>query len=214
MPATIQMLEKLASNGSPLMISGQEIGNVEIVGSVRKIEQREPTKIVFFLDDSTGCINCQYWTPLEQIASELTENSYVRVFGKYDKGEMAVYGVKMVADFNEIAHHYLAAMYNYKTRSEAKANPVQQQQGERISFNDGQNGNSADDEAWANIPYGKNIMGVLKGCNADVGMEITDIINATGLTGVDAELKGALAQLSEDGCIYTTVDEEHFAAAS
>jgi len=214
-PATIQLLQKLAStSGEQLTLSGQPVGNIELVGSVRTVTEQTNTRYDFLLDDSTGCIKCNYWSPEQQVIAEITDNSYVRVYGKFDKntGEIQVFGMKMVGDFNEIAHHYLNAMYNYKSRTQGK--PMQQQpQGENINFGD-QNEATGEDEVWANIAYAKDIMRVLKSCSSDTGMEVTEIISATSLNGVDAELKKALMQLCEDGCIYTTIDEDHFSAAA
>src|ERR1700712_4256032 len=91
---------------------------ITFVGQIRSVS-KQTTNITYKLDDGTGLIDVKQWldsdAPEESAKDELSDNTYVRVWGRIKafngKKHVGAHVIRPVTDFNEIAMHLLEATY-------------------------------------------------------------------------------------------------------
>ncbi|KAL0838442.1 hypothetical protein Bca101_090332 [Brassica carinata] len=216
LPLTLKQLNSVSTNGeSNFSIDGVDINTVAIVGRVSRIENRI-TQVDFVVDDGTGCVECIRWLGM-----------YVRLHGHLKsfqgKRSMNVFSVRPITDFNEIVHHFTECMYvhmyNTKPRGGSitqatetprpqpystmptPARPFQTGPSNQFSnqFNDPMHGVRQTVLNYLNRPMH---------LRSEAGVHC-DVI-ARELRIPLQQVKDALEQLSNDGCVYSTSDETCF----
>ncbi|KAF3532163.1 hypothetical protein DY000_02044007 [Brassica cretica] len=202
---------------------------VAIVGRVSRIENRI-TQVDFVVDDGTGCVECIRWCHERQETEEMEAvklGMYVRLHGHLKsfqgKRSMNVFSVRPITDFNEIVHHFTECMYvhmyNTKPRGGSitqatetprpqpystmptPARPFQTGPSNQFSnqFNDPMHGVRQTVLNYLNRPMH---------LRSEAGVHC-DVI-ARELRIPLQQVKDALEQLSNDGCVYSTSDETCF----
>ncbi|KAJ0244580.1 Replication protein A 32 kDa subunit B [Hirschfeldia incana] len=231
LPLTLKQLNSVSTNGeSNFSIDGVDINTVAIVGRVSRIENRI-TQVDFVIDDGTGCVECIRWCHERQETEEMEAvrlGMYVRLHGHLKsfqgKRSMNVFSVRPVTDFNEIVHHFTECiyvhMYNTKPRggsvtqatetprpqmpystTPTPARPFQTGPSNQFSnqFNDPMHGVRQTVLNYLNRPMH---------LQSEAGVHC-DVI-ARELRIPLLQVKDALEQLSNDGCVYSTSDETCF----
>ncbi|KAG2318273.1 hypothetical protein Bca4012_069359 [Brassica carinata] len=231
LPLTLKQLNSVSTNGeSNFSIDGVDINTVAIVGRVSRIENRI-TQVDFVIDDGTGCVECIRWCHERQETEEMEAvrlGMYVRLHGHLKsfqgKRSMNVFSVRPVTDFNEIVHHFTECiyvhMYNTKPRggsvtqatetprpqmpystTPTPARPFQTGPSNQFSnqFNDPMHGVRQTVLNYLNRPMH---------LRSEAGVHC-DVI-ARELRIPLLQVKDALEQLSNDGCVYSTSDETCF----
>ncbi|CAN7112953.1 unnamed protein product [Brassica rapa subsp. narinosa] len=228
LPLTLKQLNSVSTNGeSNFSIDGVDINTVAIVGRVSRIENRI-TQVDFVVDDGTGCVECIRWCHERQETEEMEAvrlGMYVRLHGHLKsfqgKRSMNVFSVRPITDFNEIVHHFTECMYvhmyNTKPRGGSQATetprpqpystmptparPFQTGPSNQFSnqFNDPMHGVRQTVLNYLNRPMH---------LRSEAGVHC-DVI-ARELRIPLQQVKDALEQLSNDGCVYSTSDETCF----
>ncbi|CAF2374971.1 hypothetical protein BRARA_A03856 [Brassica rapa] len=230
LPLTLKQLNSVSTNGeSNFSIDGVDINTVAIVGRVSRIENRI-TQVDFVVDDGTGCVECIRWCHERQETEEMEAvrlGMYVRLHGHLKsfqgKRSMNVFSVRPITDFNEIVHHFTECMYvhmyNTKPRGGSitqatetprpqpyssmptPARPFQTGPSNQFSnqFNDPMHGVRQTVLNYLNRPMH---------LRSEAGVHC-DVI-ARELRIPLQQVKDALEQLSNDGCVYSTSDETCF----
>ncbi|KAJ4886288.1 Replication protein A 32 kDa subunit B [Raphanus sativus] len=227
LPLTLKQLNSVSTSGeSNFSIDGVDINTVAIVGRVSRIENRI-TQVDFVVDDGTGCVECIRWCHERQETEEMEAvrlGMYVRLHGHLKsfqgKRSMNVFSVRPVTDFNEVVHHFTECiyvhMYNTKPRggsvTQATETPRPQmpysttptparpfQTGPSNQFNDPMHGVRQTVLNYLNRPMH---------LRSEAGVHCDVIARDLGIPL--PQVKDALEQLSNDGCVYSTSDETCF----
>ncbi|CAL9219361.1 unnamed protein product [Arabidopsis halleri] len=231
LPLTLKQLSSASTTGeSNFSIDGVDINTVAIVGRISRMENRI-TQVDFVVDDGTGWVDCVRWCHERQETEEMEAvklGMYVRLHGHLKifqgKRSVNVFSIRPITDFNEIVHHFTECMYvhmyNTKLRggsiTQATATPRPQMPYSTMPTpaKPYQTGPSNQFPNQFNDPMHGVKQNVLNYLNqpmhlvSEAGVHC-DII-ARDLRIPLPQVKDALEQLSNDGCIYSTMDETCF----
>ncbi|KAL1211444.1 Replication protein A 32 kDa subunit B [Cardamine amara subsp. amara] len=231
LPLTLKQLNSASTNGeSNFSIDGVDINTVSIVGRICRMENRI-TQVDFVVDDGTGCADCVRWCHERQETEEMEAvklGMYVRLYGHLKsfqgKRSVNVFSIRPVTDFNEIVHHFTECMYvhMYNTMPrggsipQATATPRPQmpystnptpakpyQTGPSNQFP-----NQFNDQMHGVRQTVLNYLNQPMHLASEAGVHC-DVI-ARDLRIPPLQVKDALEQLSNDGCVYSTMDETCF----
>ncbi|CAN7075888.1 unnamed protein product [Brassica oleracea var. botrytis] len=230
LPLTLKQLNSVSTNGeSNFSIDGVDINTVAIVGRVSRIENRI-TQVDFVVDDGTGCVECIRWCHERQETEEMEAvrlGMYVRLHGHLKsfqgKRSMNVFSVRPITDFNEIVHHFTECMYvhmyNTKPRGGSITQATETPRPQPYStmptparpFPTGpsnQFSNQFNDPMHGVRQTVLNYLNRPMHLRSEAGVHC-DVI-ARELRIPLQQVKDALEQLSNDGCVYSTSDETCF----
>lgn len=212
-PVTIHMALGASDNDGTLTLEdGRPLYQVRIVAAVRSFTAAS-TNLLYKLEDGTGLVDVKQWmddaTDCSAVA-ELREataqdNVYVKIVGQikdYDNQKMIVAdSIRPLSTGNEVAHHFLEVIH--AAQSYQKRN--------------------------AYIPGGVAPMSVSKPIASAAGNstlrdqvlayvrekgEMTEMgVSLQSLTTLGDGVRAVLDALTNDGLVYTTIDEEHFKCA-
>jgi len=204
-----------------------------LLGLIRNVIKRA-NDVTYLIDDMSSSelvsVKLQAEEPddMESAAAEakspqhtFIENQYVKVFGiiKSLQGQKNVQAYKIypVGQLNEIAHHMLECM-NASIHYCAKASGENYGGDVATSFG-GVNASArpayGDQTGAASASFGGlsglqlNLTNFIKSAKTSEGVELKEIIN--NFKGIPAnKIREALEFLSNEGQVYTTIDDEHF----
>ncbi|VVA96268.1 unnamed protein product [Arabis nemorensis] len=231
LPLTLKQLNSVSTNGeSNFSIDGVDINTVAIVGRVTRMENRI-TQVDFVVDDGTGWVDCVRWCHERQETEEMEAvklGMYVRLHGHLKsfqgKRSLNVFSIRPVVDFNEIVHHFIECMYvhkyNTKTRggpiAQAAATPIPQMPYSTMSTPakpyqtapSNQFPNQFNDQMHSMMQTVLNYLNQPRHLASEGGVHY-DVISRD-LRIPPLQVKDALEMLSNDGCVYSTKDENCF----
>jgi len=236
MPVTGAILAKAEYNVSDDVFSynGVDIHQVTFVGIIREVNEAT-TNISYKIDDQTGSfINVKKWVDQDEgnmmeKRSECREDTYVRVVGhmkSFNDGavrNVIAFSMTPVLDFNEITFHMLEVIHAHLqlTKGIAAGNsmnntnnqtPMRDTNGLNSAFGGGNfgGGGSTDNGLTGN---NKTVYQFIDVTKTDQGISITELRNkCRGLN--ENALRNALEFLSNEGHIYSTIDDDHFRSTS
>jgi len=222
-PVTIRQLNTAEIRDTKFKIDGKEVSQITLIGVILSVEVQN-TNINYMIDDGTGKINVRVYIDTEddtQKQSQWRENMYVRVIGNlrvFQNGPSVVgFTLIPMADFNELTFHFLECIHTHcvntqgpasssPTKSAATlAQPMKAESGSGIavSFNEGKEsdvGNDVQNQVMS--VFNKDIL-------SDTGTSIVAVCDQLShLTRHD--IQKAIEFLSDEGHLYSTIDEEHF----
>ncbi|XP_043916043.1 replication protein A 32 kDa subunit isoform X6 [Protopterus annectens] len=184
-PCTVSQLLSAAQVDEVFKIREVELSQVTIVGVVRHAE-KAPTNILYKVDDMTAApMDVRQWVDTDEAGSEnvvVPPGSYVKVAGHLRSFQPAGGG----------ASHGLTT-------------PV------RPGTADMGGGYTGASDMYVNglTPHQSQVLNLIKSCRAAEGMSIQELKNR--LKGMNImTIKQAVEFLSNEGHIYSTVDEDHY----
>ncbi|XP_010525055.1 PREDICTED: replication protein A 32 kDa subunit B [Tarenaya hassleriana] len=225
LPLTLKQLNSISTNGeSNFFIDGVEINTVAIVGRVCSMENRI-TQVDFVIDDGTGRVECVRWVHERQDTDEIEAVSlgmYVRVHGHLKsfqgKRSLNIFSIRPVTDFNEVVHHFIECMYVHMYNSKLRGGNTPKSQMPYSTTPSSAKGYQAGPSNQFAGQHNDAMHGirqmVLNYLNqpahlaSEAGVHC-DII-ARDLRVSLQNVRDALDQLSNDGCVYSTMDESCF----
>ncbi|PVU98151.1 hypothetical protein BB559_001751 [Furculomyces boomerangus] len=216
-PVTIKQLidTNIDHPDKPLVIDGEEVKQVVIIGVVRNINA-QTTMTQYTIEDGTGSIEVKMWVSQNQALDEedndVPLSSYAKVIGDFrlfnDKKHILAHSIKPITDFNEITHHGLETILAHLQKTKGKKSILGAYDSSKI-----QSGNGI-------------VPGQYKGNEGNVIKRVYDYISSINnkLEGIhisaiekelapgisSAEIRKATNILVDDGNIYTVIDENHF----
>ncbi|WVO18128.1 hypothetical protein L204_105830 [Cryptococcus depauperatus] len=220
-PVTVkQVLEATqVHHEADFSIDGVDVAQILLVGSVRNSSQ-SATNVSYEVGDGTGYIDCRVWLDSADDESGKTDgiqqDQYVCVFGTIKifggKRHVSANNIRRIEDPNEIQHHLLKALYvslihRGATRSAPDAVNNSTAGDYTASFQ------AIQDDQYAHLdPIQRKILQVIAqaGANSDDGVHVALVQKLVGDVN-DMDLTEALDWLSENGHIYSTIDESHYA---
>lgn len=234
-PCTIKQLHSATYNQTEdtFRLGDMELNQVTIVGIIRDA-QESATNIMYNINDMTSeDIIVRKWIDNEESDAEkerrssCRENTYVRVYGhlksfKENSRSLIAFGLSPVTDFNEITYHMLDVIHSHLALSklpEMSGMPTPMRQ----ATTPGMHGFQRQTPARMDQGFGGNTGGMhtgLTGLQQQVQSMITSCQNEEGMAfteirqkvrGVsDAQIRSTLEFLSNEGHIYSTIDDDHF----
>jgi len=216
-----------------LKVDGEEISQVVMIAQIESIDIQS-SHTTLKINDYTGSIDAKQWHNDDQEQPEsakLSEGRWVRVNGRINSFQgrcsINVFNIIPITDFNEITHHFLEVIYahlmNTKDGKDQMSNNNNQQQQQWNNGNQQQQmGNNNNNQSMNNFNNGGGMMGGggLKGqvlqlisnpqyANSETGCNVQTVFSSLSNEDVN-EIRTAIEELSEEGLIYSTIDDEHY----
>lgn len=221
MPMTINQIHRCSLNSDYLSVHGYDVQMVVIVALVKTVEQLT-THVNYDVTDYTGNIRIQHWLDDSDDKSDdstykpMVENTYIEVMGTVkttrEQRHMVAFSVRPVTDLNRLTAHLLEVMHCKKKAAELRDAPTSSKMDTSVTVNS--NIRDALLDPTAMIP---------KGLTQEQGLvyraiQISPDSAGCSLEWVIAQLEGlnhstirsCIQFLSDEGHIYSTIDENHF----
>jgi replication factor A2 len=219
------------ASGRLVFENNRPLHHVKIVGAIRSVEDHS-TNALYQIEDGTGLIDVKQWADQQNdsaAAMELRErtkqeNIYVKVVGQikdYDGKKMIVAeSVRPLATGNELAHHMIEVVYE-ATRA-GTANATQQlsygMPMSGVGFSAGGGGlglpssMAARSAMTGNNPAADAVLHFFRinSERSEVGTTIYSCVSSLAGKYSESQIREAINELSMEGVLYSTVDEESF----
>ncbi|XP_074074062.1 replication protein A 32 kDa subunit [Macrotis lagotis] len=222
-PCTISQLLSASLVDEVFKIGEIEISQVTIVGIIRQAE-KAPTNIVYKIDDMTAApMDVRQWVDTDDTSSENTvvpPETYVKVAGHLrsfqNKKSLVAFKILPLEDMNEFTIHILETVNAHMILSQSLSQPS----GGRRSLTTsgiGDSGNFGGNSFGGNSLMPANgltvtqnqVLNLIKACPRPEGMNFQDLKAQLHNLNVSV-IKQAVDFLSNEGHIYSTVDDDHF----
>ncbi|XP_022090266.1 replication protein A 32 kDa subunit-like isoform X2 [Acanthaster planci] len=226
-PCTIAQVLQATQVDEHFKIGEVEINQVSIVGLIRQVEIAA-TNILYKVDDRTGpLLDIRQWidndenTPEELQPQVYSENTYIKVIGNIrtfgGKRSISPFKIKPLTDLNELTLHMLETVHTHMLLTKRKS------LGASTSgtfgthqFMTPSKGGMASTSGYGAVTTANGLNSVqaevhrlITACPDDQGVSINFL--ATSLKGTPYnKIKDALEFLSNEGHIYSTIDDDHF----
>jgi replication factor A2 len=188
---------------------------LKLVTIVRKIEHSS-TKITYTLEDITGTINGHLWIEEGEApsSSSTMEGTYARVVGSIrhqgDSKNLMIFNIQPVKSLNEVNTHYLEAIHcRYKTEDLYRGGS-----GNLKGFGMSSTTTDVNMITDSQQPKGKPLavfqaIQAISQVNSEIGASRHEL--AKKFPHITAqELAKILDDLSAEGNIYSTINQDHF----
>lgn len=239
-PCTIKQLLAIdaPADGGSVTLDGRELTQVKLCGNIRGV-QAQSTFTSYEIDDGTGMMNVKNWATPEE-APALQENTYATICGRlsFYEGRCSVtaFSIRPVTDHNELTFHLLETCYAHKSNLSNKG-PVASQQpnfggqpqggsqfGGGNQFGGGGFGGADNGGGFGGGgSFGDDSMTPLQGQilqiatqynGGEEGIHIDQIIRSVGSGANVNDIREAVEWLTNEGQLYSTIDDEHFKSTS
>ncbi|XP_048882359.1 replication protein A 32 kDa subunit [Brienomyrus brachyistius] len=222
-PCTVSQLLSATQSEDVFKVGEVEIAQITLVGVIRNME-KSMTNIQYKVDDMTGPpMDVKQWVDTEDPSVESTvipPGTYVKVSGNLRSFQnhktVVAFSVRPLEDINEITSHMLEVVQAHMLLSKPQmggAVPVNKPTGS-VSF--GGMGSTGGGYSGASdlvnnglSPSQNQVLSLIKSCPDPQGISIQDL--KMRLSGMSiAVIKQAVEFLSNEGHIFSTIDEDHF----
>ncbi|KAM9245025.1 replication protein A 32 kDa subunit isoform 1-T1 [Dugong dugon] len=217
-PCTISQLLSATLVDEVFKIDNVEISQVTIVGIIRHAE-KAPTNIVYKIDDMTAApMDVRQWVDTDDASGENTvvpPETYVKVAGHLrsfqNKKSLVAFKIIPLEDMNEFTAHILEVVNAHMMLSKSNNQPSA---GRALTSNPGM-GEAGNFGANSFIPVNgltvaqNQVLSLIKACPRPEGLNFNDLQAQLHYMST-ASIKQAVDFLSNEGHIYSTVDDDHF----
>eukprot|EP00794_Sanderia_malayensis_P004687 gene4687-5302_t len=211
-----------------------ELHQVSIVGVIREV-QESSTNLLFKVDDMTAdSIIVRRWMDPEDSGkeskkrSQCREDAFVRVYGHVksfqDTPCLIAFSILPVSDPNEISYHMIDVVHSFLAIKKGPSirPPAGNASEERspMSANRSINAGGADafrsggggQSSGLNGPH-KQVLDAIIDCQDEEGIALATLKSSLRNLN-NHDLKKALEFLSNEGHIYSTIDDDHYRSTS
>lgn len=217
-PCTISQLLSATLIDEVFKIGNVEISQVTIVGIIRHAE-KAPTNIVYKIDDMTAApMDVRQWVDTDDTGGENTvvpPETYVKVAGHLrsfqNKKSLVAFKIMPLEDMNEFTTHILEVVNAHMVLSKSNSQPSVG----RASFSNPGMGEAGNFSGNSFMPTNgltvaqNQVLNLIKACPRPEGLNFQDLRTQLQHMPV-AAIKQAVDFLSNEGHIYSTVDDDHF----
>jgi len=228
LPITGAIFQKAEYNQTEdvFTFEGTEIHQVTFVGIIREVQETS-TNISYKVDDMTGeWILVKKWIdaddPLEQgRRSQCRECTYVRVVGNmksFNNGavrSVMAFSMVPVQDMNEISFHMLDVIHaNLSLKKVSGGAGMLSGAGKQQGMVDAFGGGGGGDMNDAGLTgANKVVFSYISSCTSEQGISIEELASKNRNMN-NNQLRNCIEFLSNEGHIYSTVDDDHFRSTS
>ncbi|XP_053560760.1 replication protein A 32 kDa subunit [Bombina bombina] len=223
-PCTVSQLLSASQSDEVFRIGEVELSQVTVVGIVRHAE-KAPTNILYKVDDMTAApMDVRQWVDTDEASCEnmvVPPGSYVKVAGHLrsfqNKKSVVAFKITPIEDMNEFVSHMLEVVQSHMilnsqgaqtggVSSHALSTPGHMGMTDTSggSFN---GGNSMQTNGLT--AHQSQILNLIKSCRGTEGMAFDELRKRLNGMNVNT-IKQAVEFLSNEGHIYSTVDDEHY----
>lgn len=229
LPMTVKQLHSIAEEDGVNKLDGVEVFSARIVGTIESIEAHA-TNVVYRITDGTGMVECKSFVDKDGLSAakfaDCRERCLVEVNGNVRTYEghksIMIYHMSVVDDWNRLTHHFLESIYTHlkNTRgplSTAESgtnnvqNAMQYKQNMNTSVNSVFNAPSEGNPVLAQREKIMKAYGDLSEGNSmgTTFQEVMLYLTQGGTNLTMQQLRHEVECLTEDGRLFTTVDENH-----
>ena len=229
-PVTIKQIADATASSAEAdefaLLTGKPIGLVTVVGKIVSKEETGTHKLLS-IDDGTGIACCKEFASEdangEANEAKMETNEYVRVTGKLkswnDARYIQVMNCRKITDFNEVAFHFLDAMYASSRFSNEKGSGVAAQATTATGAapaayampTSGNNPETSGSLQQQLLDIYNNPSGPAAG---DSGIEIAQMCELLGGKYTLEAIREAVEMLSNEGHVYSTITDDHHRSTS
>uniref|UniRef100_UPI00358F0707 replication protein A 32 kDa subunit isoform X2 n=1 Tax=Myxine glutinosa TaxID=7769 RepID=UPI00358F0707 len=195
-----------------------ELNQVTLVGIVRQSE-KSPTNILYKVDDMTARpLDVRQWVDVDDMGNEGTvipPSTYVMVVGHLrsfqNKKSLVAFKIRPLENINEITTHILEVVQNHMAISKpaGQANTTANTNLTLQSNTGPAVGSMMGDSCNGLQPQQSQVLSVIRTAKGQSGMSLADVKSRLG--GMNpASIQKAIEFLSNEGHIYSTIDEQHY----
>lgn len=225
-PCTVSQLMSAAQAEDVFRVGDVEVAQVTIVGIVRSTE-KSMTNIQYKVDDMTSApMDVKQWVDTEDPSvdnSVIPPNTYVKVSGNLrsfqNNRSLVAFSVRMLEDMNEITSHMLEVVQAHMVLSKPSVTMStgggmnSSMMGSRsgmgsVSSSTGYSGASSIANNGLN-PNQNQVLCLIKSCPEPQGISIQDLKQRLGTMSMPI-IRNVVDFLSNEGHIFSTIDEDHF----
>ncbi|XP_067862889.1 replication protein A 32 kDa subunit [Heptranchias perlo] len=220
-PCTVSQLMSASQMEEIFRIGEVELSQVTVVGMIKDAE-KAPTNILYKLDDMTAPpMDVRQWVDTDEAGSEnivVPPGSYVKVAGHLrsfqNKKSLVAFKIMPLEDMNELTSHMLEVVQAHLLLNKPQSAPggsalalhtPMRHEGSAVGIYAGAN------DAMMNglTSQQSQVLNLIRNCREQEGMSI-DYMRRTLKNMNIVAIKQAVEFLSNEGHIYSTVDEDHF----
>nr|ACQ58571.1 Replication protein A 32 kDa subunit [Anoplopoma fimbria] len=224
-PCTVSQLMSASQADEAFKVGEVEVAQVTIVGIIRSTD-KSMTNIQYKVDDMTGApMDVKQWVDTEDPSVDSTVlplGTYVKVSGNLrsfqNHRSVVAFGVRPLEDMNEITSHMLEVVQARLALSKPQtmlsagggmssdvtpiSRPAMESRGGSYAgaSDMGNNGLSANQN---------QVLSLIRGCPDPQGISIQDLKQRLSVMSM-AVIKQAVEFLSNEGHIFSTIDEDHY----
>lgn len=224
-PCTVSQLMSASQADEAFKVGDVEVAQVTIVGIIRSTD-KSMTNIQYKVDDMTGApMDVKQWVDTEDPSVDntvLPPGTYVKVSGNLrsfqNHRSVVAFSVRTLEDMNEITSHMLEVVQAHMALSKpqnmsgagggmsSNATPMSRPGKE----SPGGSYAGANDMVNNGLSANQNqVLSLIRGCPDPQGISIQDLKQRLSVMSL-AVIKQAVEFLSNEGHIFSTIDEDHF----
>ncbi|XP_034554174.1 replication protein A 32 kDa subunit [Notolabrus celidotus] len=224
-PCTVSQLMSASQADEAFRVGDVEVAQVTLVGVIRSTD-KSMTNIQYKVDDMTGApMDVKQWVDTEDPSVDSTvlpPGTYVKVSGNLrsfqNHRSVVAFSVRTLEDMNEITSHMLevvqAHMALNKSQSMSSAGGGMSSDITPMSRpaagNMGGSYSGAMDMVNNGLSANQNqVLSLIKGCPDTQGISIQELKQRLSVISLPV-IKQAVEFLSNEGHIFSTIDEDHF----
>lgn len=211
-----------------IKVDGKDVSKITIVGNIVNVDITQ-MNVTYMVDDGSGIMYVRQYIEEGKSATYSTQ-TYVRAYGqlKSVKGEksnifLGADRIIPITDFNEIAYHGIEVIHHHCIRMHGPLGGVPEGGGDPIKVDGGYGGN-ANSAPQAHGGGGSGgggggdtlnirIIQIFNQTSAEEGLSVHTV--QAQLPGVTmAEIRKSIEFLTDEGQLYSTIDEDHYRSTS
>lgn len=217
-----------------ITLDGQPVHTFTVVGRIKRVDEQSLIR-QYHIYDGTGTISVKSWKENEADSTsaeaaqqaELREGVYVRANGHLTRGDAGanVFMVRPITDHNEVTYHFLQCIFQHLHLAKdsapgsvpgAAAPQVGGYQpaapmGGAVPAGGGFGGDSGMNPNQRAV---LDLMLSMPENNTDTGCNINQVAAASSGRYSPAAVRALIAELSDMGHLYSTVDDDHYKIAA
>lgn len=224
-PCTVSQLMSAAQVDEAFRVGDVEVAQVTILGIIRSTD-KSMTNIQYKVDDMTGApMDVKQWVDTEDSSVDnnvLPPGTYVKVSGNLrsfqNHRSLVAFSIRPLEDMNEITSHMLEVVHAHMALAKPQ---TMSSMGGGMSSNmatpmsrsatGGMDGSGGGHDPGLDGLNGnqKQVLSLIRSCPDPQGISIQDLKQR--LSGVSLSvIKQAVEILSNEGHIFSTIDEDHY----
>lgn len=225
-PVTVAMIMNASESEEHLKIGSMPAHMLTVVGLVKTVDEQS-TRIVYTLDDMTGPpLEIQMWLgENDELTSEkrsaIMENTYIRVTGSMRtvKGKrlLVAFKVSPIKDVNEITMHLLEVVHTSMAVAVMDNQTSMSNANHTMNTANGSYGmmtNQMQLNVKSEMHSGLNrqqqmVLQVISSDQSPEGVSYKQLSNTLKSLN-QSDIRSAVEFLSNEGHIYSTIDDDHF----
>nr|BAH29737.1 replication protein A 32 kDa subunit [Dicyema japonicum] len=211
-PCSISQLVVSQQIDDRFVIGRAELSQITIVGLIKSVKE-SPSRLDYELDDHSGyTIQVKLFVDVEDSSvSQLHEGQYVRVFGNLRSfasvRSVVAFKILPIMDINEITMHLAEVVYSHLFLSRPPKTAAPKMADFPSNFQTSNASNSFLEGGLT--PVQRQVMEAIRANKDEQGIHMSALQRQLRNLGASV-LNETVDKLSEEGYIYSTIDEHHF----